>query len=53
MSSHQLPIRNASRKHVCLTKDKQLVLMHDATVDRTTDGKGRNVAKMTTRSRWT
>ncbi|MEQ9408788.1 MAG: Xaa-Pro dipeptidyl-peptidase [Fuerstiella sp.] len=26
---------------VALTKDSQLVLMHDATVDRTTDGKGR------------
>ncbi|MBI2424145.1 MAG: nuclear transport factor 2 family protein [Candidatus Hydrogenedentes bacterium] len=26
---------------VCLTKDGQLVLMHDATVDRTTDGSGK------------
>lgn len=26
---------------VCLTKDNQMVLMHDATVDRTTNGKGR------------
>lgn len=26
---------------VCLTKDNQMVIMHDATVDRTTNGKGR------------
>lgn len=26
---------------VCLTKDKQMVIMHDSTVDRTTDGTGK------------
>ncbi len=35
LGAHQIEL------DVYLTKDKQLVIMHDATVDRTTDGKGK------------